>query len=420
MNSSGKLKIEIIAVGSELLTPYYQDTNSLYLTRRINELGMSVSLKTIIGDDLNDLIYCFKQAQQRSDLILTIGGLGPTLDDKTHEAVSASLNRKLIFKKEILHQIKTRFKKRHISMPSVNKKQAYIIEGAEILNNKNGTAPGLWVEFDSKIFILLPGPPVELKAMFEDQVFPRLKRLSQGYQSRLVLKIAGMTESKTESLITDLYPEENGLEMTILAYPGQIEVHLTGFSSSSLKQAKNKTLKLSRLIQGRLKEHVFSTSGEKLEEVLGKLLIHENSTLATAESCTGGLLGHRITNIPGSSDYFIQGVQAYSNTAKIKLLGISEALIETHGAVSQEVAKKMAERIREKAQSSYGLAITGIAGPGGGTEKKPVGLVYTSLAWKNGVKTDKNLFFGNREIVKFRSSQKALDMLRRFLLKSGK
>jgi len=412
-----ELKIEIIAVGSELLTPYYQDTNSLYLTRRINELGMSISLKTIAGDDLNDLIYCFKQAQQRSDLILTIGGLGPTLDDKTHEAVSASLNRKLIFKKEILHQIKNRFRKKNISMPSVNKKQAYIIEGAEILTNKNGTAPGLWVEFDSKIFILLPGPPVELKAMFEDQVFPRLKKLRQGYQSRLVLKIVGLTESKTESLIIDLYPEENGLEMTILAYPGQIEIHLTGFSSSSFKKAKNKTIKLSRLIQDRLKEHVFSASGEKLEEVLGKLLSRDHSTLATAESCTGGLLGHRITNIPGSSDYFLQGVQVYSNTAKINLLGISEELLETHGAVSRVVAEKMAERIRKISQSSYGLAITGIAGPGGGTKEKPIGLVYTSLAWENGVKTDKNLFLGNREIIKFRSSQKALDMLRRFLLK---
>jgi len=412
-----ELKIEIIAVGSELLTPYYQDTNSLYLTRRINELGMSISLKTIAGDDLNDLIYCFKQAQQRSDLILTIGGLGPTLDDKTHEAVSASLNRKLIFKKEILHQIKNRFRKKNISMPSVNKKQAYIIEGAEILTNKNGTAPGLWVEFDSKIFILLPGPPVELKAMFEDQVFPRLKKLRQGYQSRLVLKIVGLTESKTESLIIDLYPEENGLEMTILAYPGQIEIHLTGFSSSSFKKAKNKTIKLSRLIQDRLKEHVFSASGEKLEEVLGKLLSRDHSTLATAESCTGGLLGHRITNIPGSSDYFLQGVQVYSNTAKINLLGISEELLETHGAVSRVVAEKMAERIRKISQSSYGLAITGIAGPGGGTKEKPIGLVYTSLAWENGVKTDKNLFLGNRKIIKFRSSQKALDMLRRFLLK---
>jgi len=412
-----ELKIEIIAVGSELLTPYYQDTNSLYLTRQINDLGMSISLKTIAGDDLDDLIYCFKQAQQRSDLILTIGGLGPTLDDKTCEAVSASLNRKLFFKKEILHQIKNRFRKRNISMPSVNKKQAYIIEGAEILNNKNGTAPGLWVEFTTKVFILLPGPPEELKAMFEDQVLPRLLNLRQGYQARLVLKIAGLTESKTESLISDLYPEENGLEMTTLAYPGQIEIHLTGFSISSFKQAENRTIKLSMLIRDRLREHVFSVSGEKLEEVIGKLLSRDHSTLATAESCTGGLLGHRITNVPGSSDYFLQGVQVYSNTAKIKLLGISEALIETQGAVSQKVAEKMAEKIREKAQSSYGLAITGIAGPGGGTKEKPVGLVYTSLAWKNGVTTDKNLFPGNREIIKFRSSQKALDMLRRFLTK---
>jgi nicotinamide-nucleotide amidase len=417
MNSSGKLRIEIIAVGSELLTPYYQDTNSLYLTRQINDLGMSISLKTIVGDNLDDLIYCFRQAQQRSDLILIIGGLGPTLDDKTREAVSASLNRKLFFKKEILHQIKNRFRKRNISMPSVNKKQAYIIEGAEILNNKNGTAPGLWVEFASKIFILLPGPPVELKAMFEDQVLPRLLNLRHGYQARLVLKIAGLTESKTESLISDLYPEENNLEMTTLAYPGQIEIHLTGFSISSFKQAENKILKLSRLIRDRLKEHIFSASGEKLEEVLGKLLSRDHSTLATAESCTGGLLGHRITNVPGSSDYFLQGVQVYSNKAKIKLLGISESLIETQGAVSQEVAEKMSERIREKAQSSYGLAITGIAGPGGGTKEKPVGLVYTSLAWENGVKTDKNLFSGNREIIKFRSSQKALDMLRMFLIK---
>ncbi len=414
-----ELKIEIIAVGSELLTPYYQDTNSLYLTRQINDLGMSISLKTIAGDNLDDLIYCFRQAQQRSDLILIIGGLGPTLDDKTREAVSASLNKKLIFKKEILHQIKNRFRKRNISMPSVNKKQAYIIEGAEILNNKNGTAPGLWVEFASKIFILLPGPPEELKAMFKDQVLPRLLNLRQGYQSRLVLKIVGLTESRTESMITDLYPEENNLEMTTLAYPGQIEIHLTGFSISSFKQAENKILKVSRLIRDRLKEHVFSISGEKLEEVLGKLLSRDHSTLATAESCTGGLLGHRITNVPGSSDYFLQGVQVYSNAAKIKLLGISEALIETQGAVSQKVAENMAEKIREKAQSSYGLAITGIAGPGGGTKEKPVGLVYTSLAWENGVKTDKNLFSGNREIIKFRSSQKALDMLRMFLIKQN-
>lgn len=412
-----KLRVEIIAIGSELLTPYYQDTNSLYLTRQINDLGMSISLKTIAGDNLDDLIYCFRQAQQRSDLILIIGGLGPTLDDKTREAVSASLNKKLIFKKEILHQIKNRFIKRNISMPSVNKKQAYIIEGAETLKNKNGTAPGLWVEFASKIFILLPGPPEELKAMFEDQVLPRLLNLRQGYQSRLVLKIVGLTESRTESMITDLYPEENNLEMTTLSYPGQIEIHLTGFSISSFKQAENKILKVSRLIRDRLKEHIFSASGEKLEEVLGKLLSRDHSTLATAESCTGGLLGHRITNVPGSSDYFLQGVQVYSNKAKIKLLGISESLIETHGAVSQEVAEKMSERIREKAQSSYGLAITGIAGPGGGTKEKPVGLVYTSLAWENGVKTDKNLFSGNREIIKFRSSQKALDMLRMFLIK---
>ena len=225
-----ELKIEIIAVGSELLTPYYQDTNSLYLTRQINDLGMSISLKTIAGDNLDDLIYCFRQAQQRSDLILIIGGLGPTLDDKTREAVSASLNKKLIFKKEILHQIKNRFRKRNISMPSVNKKQAYIIEGAEILNNKNGTAPGLWVEFASKIFILLPGPPEELKAMFKDQVLPRLLNLRQGYQSRLVLKIVGLTESRTESMITDLYPEENNLEMTTLAYPGHNEYNMKGYS----------------------------------------------------------------------------------------------------------------------------------------------------------------------------------------------
>ena len=415
------MKIEIMAIGSELLTPYFQDTNSLYLTERFNDLGMEVSYKTIVSDDWDDLVLCLKQALARADIIVGIGGLGPTKDDRTREALASVLKRKLIYKKEILQKIKKRFERRGLSMPAVNKKQAYIIQGGKPLENRKGTAPGLWLDTGKEIVILLPGPPHELKPMFDSSVWPDLQRFKKKHACRRVLKITGLTESKIETLISDLYPEEPHLRLTILAYPGQIEIHIAAYSEESQDEAEKSVETLEKSLLDRLKENVFSTRGEELEEVVGRLLRLHQKTLATAESCTGGFLGHRLTNISGSSDYFLLSMVVYSNETKSYQLGVSSTLIEKHGAVSPQVATAMAAGIRQKARSSFGLAITGIAGPTGGTPEKPVGLVYTALAWDNGTEVVKNIFIGNREMVKFQSTQKALDMIRRhFLTEAGR
>lgn len=411
--------IEIMAIGSELLTPHFQDTNSLYLTQRLNELGREVSFKTIVGDDWNELTFCINEAISRSDLIIAIGGLGPTRDDLTREAFAYVLGRKLLFREELLQRIRERFERRSLEMPDINKKQAYMIEGSEILPNKNGTAPGLWLETEKKIITLLPGPPHELKPMFDDFVLPKLKKLKVEHTSRAVLKTTGLTESEIESLIFDLHPKTPDVKITTLAYPGQIEIHLTAHSKKSQKKAAEKLNELKDAILLRLEKNIFSQEGEELEEVVGYLLRGDKKTLAVAESCTGGLMGHRITNVPGSSDYFIQGVIAYSNEAKKGLLDVPSDLIEKHGAVSYQVAQAMAQEVRKKAQADLGVGITGIAGPTGGTPEKPVGLVYVALAWDEGCEVTKNLFLGKREAIKFQSSQKALDMIRRHLLKSS-
>jgi len=417
MKNKKDLRAEIMAVGSELLTPHFQDTNSLYLTQRLNELGMGISFKTIVGDDWDDLTLCIKEALSRANFLIAIGGLGPTRDDITREAFAQVLHRKLLFKKEILQKIEERFNCRGFKMPAVNKKQAYVIEGAEVLENRNGTAPGLWLEERSKIIILLPGPPQELKPMFERSVWPLLQKLRTEYTARSVLKSTGLTESKIESLISKLYPKVPSLKLTTLAYPGQIEIHISARSKKSQDEAEKNLNKLKKTILQKLQDYVFSTSGGELEDIVGKLLRINKKNLAVAESCTGGFLAHRLTNVPGSSDYFIQGVVAYSNKAKTNLLDVPPDFIKKHGAVSLEVAQIMAIGVRRKAHSNLGVAITGIAGPTGGTPEKPVGLVYVALAWEEGSEVSKNLFLGKREAIKFQSSQKALDMARRHLLK---
>lgn len=418
MKTQKDLKIEIMAIGSELLTPHSQDTNSLYLTERLNDLGMEVSYKTIVGDEWDDLVLGIKHALSRADMVIAMGGLGPTQDDRTREAFATVLERKLIFDKKLLKAIEERFKRRGQAMPPVNKKQAYIIEGGKVLKNDNGTAPGIWLDSDSQVIVLLPGPPHELKSMFDSSVWPKLQSYRKKHAARRTLKITGLTESKIETLIHDLYPQEPQVRLTTLAYPGQIEIHINAHSEDSQDKADEDIRTLEVKILDVLKDNVFSTAGEELEEVVGRLLRLHKKTLAMAESCTGGFLSHRLTNIPGSSDYVLQSMVVYSNEAKAHHLGIAQDLIDKYGAVSPQVATAMAVGIRAKARSSLGLAITGIAGPGGGTPEKPVGLVYTALAWDNGADTVKNLFLGNRETIKFQSTQKALDMVRRHLLKN--
>jgi nicotinamide-nucleotide amidase len=405
-----------LAVGSELLSPDFLDTNSLYLTARLNELGYSVRFKTVVGDDQPDLSLRLKQACRQSGLVLVIGGLGPTTDDLTREAVAAALRRRLTFRPELLERIEERFRRRNVPMPESSRKQAFVIEGAEVLPNRNGTAAGQWIAFGTRTIVLLPGPPHELKAMFEESVQPLLEASRAGYLARRVLRTVGLTESQVETLISDLYPRTGNPAVTVLASPGQIEIHLTSFSRTGPSAAETRLRRLEVRLARRLKAHLFSASGETLEEVVGRILRKKGRTLAAAESCSGGLLAHRLTNIPGSSDYFSAGVVAYSNAAKTAFLGVQPSVVARHGAVSSVVARRMAQGIRKRARADYGLSITGIAGPSGATPKKPVGLVYTGLAWAGGSEVQKNIFLGNRQMVKFQSTQKALDMIRRQLL----
>ncbi len=409
-------RVEILAIGSELLTSYYQDTNSLYLTRRLNDFGYEVVFKTIVGDDLENLLLCITVALDRASLLLAVGGLGPTTDDLTSLAFAKVLKRKLVLNKGVLRRIRSRFKKRKIAMPAFAIKQAFLIEGAIALPNRIGTAPGQWLEAGLNKIVLLPGPPHELRPMFEEFVRPRLEAQPCKHLARKALKTTGLTESKIESLIRDLYPRNGDVKVTLLARPGQIEVHLAAVSVKSLSLAEKKLERLKKKISARLSDHVFSEDGQELEEVVGNMLREKKETLAVAESCSGGLLSHRLTNVPGSSDYFLEGIVVYSNGAKTDVLAVSPSLLAKHGAVSFEAARAMARGIRQRARASYGLAITGIAGPAGGTLRKPVGLVFVALDSSEGTEVEKNLFLGSRQQIKFQSTQKALDMLRRRLL----
>jgi len=418
MKSSSIPKIEIIAVGSELLSPFFQDTNSLYLIERLNDLGLEANFKTTVGDDWDDLKLAIHNSLARARIVIIMGGLGPTRDDRTREALASVLKRKLLFRNDVFEQIHKRFQRRGIPMPSVNKKQAYVIEGSELLDNQKGTAPGIWMEIPSNIITALPGPPKELKPMFDVHVWPRLLKFQRIHSVRKILKITGLTESKVESLIQNDYPKDKDSRLSILAHPGQIEIHLLCQSQKDSAHAEKKMKTLSSTLINKLGEKVFSVSGEELEEIVGNMLRQRQETVAAAESCTGGYLGHRLTNVPGSSDYFLLGVVAYHNDQKRRLLRVPQGLLDKYGAVSSEVACAMANGIRERSSADYGLAITGIAGPGGSTADKPVGLVFTALAGKNHTEVKRNLFLGDREIIKFQSGQKALDMLRRYLLQS--
>jgi len=409
------MRLGIVAVGSELMTPFFQDTDSLFLTQKLNELGLEVDFKFVVGDEPESLKLILSDAVEKADLLFIIGGLGPTEDDRTREVLADVLGKKLVFQPEILQTIEKRFKSRGLVMPASNRRQAFILEGATILPNRNGTAPGEWVEVEGKKIIILPGPPRELQPMFEEFVWPRLQSLRRSFLCRKVLKTAGMTESQIEDQIKDLYPRESGLKVTLLAYPGQIEIHLTSLAENETL-SRQKLNQLAKAFQSRLGVNIFSSEGEELEAVVGQLLRAAGQTVAVAESCSGGLICHRLTAVPGSSDYFLEGVVVYSNQSKVKNLHIPAKIIEQHGAVSQEVAQLMAENIRLKSGADLGLATTGIAGPGGGTPNKPVGLVFVALATSSETTVSRNLFLGSREQVKFQASQKALDMLRRYLL----
>lgn len=404
---------EIIAVGSELLTPFRQDTNSLFLTDKLNSLGIEVRFKTIVGDDAARLAEVFRVAVGRSQLIILIGGLGPTEDDVNREVVAEILGRPLHEVAEIRGRIEKRFARLGRAMPANNLRQALVPEGADWLENKQGTAPGLWIEHDGTLIVLLPGPPRELEAMFEAACVPRLSRLGlASFLRSRVYKVVGLPESEVDQRIAPVYKEYSNPSTTILAVSGAIEVHLRARTSSEA-DAVALLNNLGDKIEAALGDYVFSSGGESLEEIVGMYLVMRQKSIAVAESCTGGLLSERLTRVPGSSGYFLGGAVCYSNGLKTKLAGVPPDLIEANGAVSRPVAQALAEGIRMRTGASIGVGVTGIAGPGGGTTEKPVGLVFIALADDRGTQIREFRFPGDRDRIRNWASTAALEIIRR-------
>ena len=409
------MNAEIIAVGSELLTPYRSDTNSLFITGQLNGIGVDVSLKSVVGDDRQRLTEAIALAWKRSDLVILIGGLGPTEDDLTRDAAAAALGRSLHRDERIVESIAARFRNRGLRMPEINARQAMVIDGAEIIENVKGTAPGLWLEERGRILILLPGPPRELLPMFEKLCIPRLKKTVPPAAIRTrVLRMTGITESAVDELAAPIYLRYKNPVTTILSTLGEIQLHLKSFGKDE-SEAQRLLDELSPQLETVVGKHLFSTTGESLEEVVGRLLRSRGEAVAVAESCTGGLVAQRITSVPGSSAYFWGGLVCYSNDSKFAWAGVPPALVEAHGAVSPEVAQALAEGVRARTGTTYGLGITGVAGPDGGTTEKPVGLVYFAMASPAGDQSLERRLPGDRETIRWHASQTSLDMLRRAL-----
>ena len=404
---------EIIAVGSELLTPQRLDTNSLFLTDKLNALGIEVRLKTVVGDDRERLAGVLREALNRSRLIILTGGLGPTEDDVNRDVVAAVLARPLREVPEIRQQLEKRFARVGRTMSPNNLRQALVPEGAEWLENKNGTAPGLWIEHGEALIVLLPGPPWELEALFESACLPRLAPRASGERIRTrLIKVVGLPESEVDKRIAPIYRECQNPATTILATLGSIEIHLRARAATEA-DAEALLAPLADKIEVALGDNVYSTQGESLEEVVGMFLMMKQKTVAAAESCTGGLLAERLTRTPGSSNYFLGGAVCYSNPLKTKLAGVPEILIKENGAVSKPVAQAMAEGIRRRSGASIGIGITGIAGPGGGSAEKPVGIVFIAIADERGTQVRQFRFPGNRERIRLWASTAALEMIRR-------
>ena len=414
------MNAEIIAVGSELLTPHRRDTNSLYLTGKLNDLGVEVRFKCVVGDDTEGLTAAAKLAMRRSDIIIFTGGLGPTEDDLTREAVADALGLKLQRDPELIAKLEERFAKRGIKMSANNAKQADILTSAAVLPNLLGTAPGQWIagKYDGqeRILMLLPGPPHELKALFEAECIPRLRaRVPPQHIATRILKIAMMPESQVDARVAPIYKTYTDVETTILAGRGEIQLHLRCRKDSQV-EADARVEELADKIEDELGDAIFSRKGETIEQIVSYLLQMRSMTLAVAESCTGGLLAERITSLSGSSRYFLGGAVVYSNELKTQFANVPKTLIDRHGAVSREVAASMAEGIRKRCLASYGVGITGVAGPSGGTEQKPVGLVYIALAGEEGTQVVERNFPGDRKRIRQFATQQALEMIRRALL----
>ena len=414
---------EIIAAGSEMLTPFRQDTNSLYLTAQLNDLGVPVAFKTIVGDSLEHLTGAARNALSRADLVIFSGGLGPTEDDLTREAVAATLGLTLQRDNGIITELYKRFAARRIPMPPNNAKQADILTGAVMLPNSTGSAPGQWLQTSyqgkPRIVVLLPGPPKEMKALYSEQVKPRLEAmLPPSFLARRELRMALIPESTVDARTAPIYKMYPDVETTILATSGEIQLHFQ-CTRPTLEEAKARVDAVAEAVEREMDEDIFSSHGESLEEVVLLNLGMRHLTLAAAESCTGGLLSGRLTAVAGSSRYFLGGAVVYSDALKTSFANVPAEMIAREGPVSAAVARALAEGIRERTGASVGVSITGIAGPGPGTgadEGKPIGLVFLGLTDADGTQVKELQLPGDRERIRWWASQHALELIRRHML----
>jgi nicotinamide-nucleotide amidase len=411
---------EIIAVGSELLTASRLDTNSLAITERLRALGIALRAKTVVGDRASDLAAVFRGALGRADLVILTGGLGPTDDDLTRDVVARELERELVEDPAITDAIRQRFARRGLVMPEINRRQAMVPRGATVLPNPQGTAPGLWVEAGDQIVVLLPGPPRELIPMLDGPVAAALAQRTAGTALYTrILRIFGRSESHTEEAVRSLYGEwaqaSPPIDVTILAARGAIDLLLS--TNAASPEAAAAILELeARRAAAILGDDVYSTDGEPIELVVGRLLKDRGWRLAAAESCTGGLVLKRLTDFAGSSDYVEGGVVSYSNAMKTSLLGVTPQVIDADGAVSETVAAQMAAGVRKMTGAHVGVGITGIAGPGGGTDLKPVGTVMIAVETPDTRVVRTKRYSGGRDLVRDLSSHAALDIVRRLLM----
>jgi nicotinamide-nucleotide amidase len=410
------MNAEIIAVGSEMLTHKRVDTNSLFLTEQLNNLGVEVTAKHVVGDDLERLAGNIRRSLAGAQFVLISGGLGPTEDDLTRDAVAMALDRRLVFNASICDGIEQRFRAMNRVMPEINKRQAMVIEGAWILPNDRGTAPGQWIEERANVLMMLPGPPHELKAMFTRQCLPRLERILPPLAIRtLELRIAGMSESELDQAIAPIYKQYENPVTTILAHNGDMQVHLRARCATEF-EATALLAEVGAKIEAVLGDRIYSRNGETLEEVVGRKLERMHATIAVAESATGGGLAERISSVPGCSAWFVGGFVTYSRRMKTDLLGVSPELIREFGAVSAETAEAMAIGARRRTGATWAVSVTGNAGPTTDGDQAPVGMVHVGISGPADTVTyHRHWPTSDRARVRAFAAQMALDLLNRKL-----
>jgi nicotinamide-nucleotide amidase len=416
-----KMKAEVITIGSELLLGGCPDTNSVFLIDQLARLGIEVKWKTVVGDDEQDMEEIFRRALQRSTLVITTGGLGSTLDDLTKKVVAKATRRRLVLKEDLLQDLRDKFQKRKAlsgsitgPMPKEYERQALLPSRAQVFKNPVGTAPGFALECGACHLVVLPGVPHEMRRIFSDSVKGFLQRMAKGKRPLSLHRIRtfGLAEVQVNDVVRDLSGQLEDLKLGLLAGPTGVDIYVTTCRKPIARDIED----LREVVRKRLGEAVYAEEGQEMEEVVGLALKRHRLRLSVAESCTGGLIGHRLTNVPGSSTYFERGVVCYSDLCKVDLIGVPQGLIAGYGAVSSQVACAMAEGIRRLAKTDLGLGITGIAGPGGGTATKPVGRVHVALAYEGGTLHERFHFVGDREALKLSFSQAGLDLVRRHLL----